>query len=430
MTREELAGLLDENGIDYVVLDDVEYDPIEVIFFSESVPKCLKSGERRTSFTDEEGRKRVLVLQTFSEAGLSGWYRKTGGNKDELSSEDIAFLWLYVAYCYTNRPCWLRQNIIGRHIMKFDADETGTEDFFAGYTLKKGIKIGRIDNTVYSDRIGNSITVRAKVRTKLYKKLGLLEMRSYYKYKYYRVGRDKKRRSKEFFSGLIRDNVITDRIDDHGRDAFNSNSGGVFFTHDIGEQKFFIKGNEPEPLKTIKNEVKVQHRILDSKEDKENFVLMTRCDDDGSWIEFPYVPGKTLEDHLKNHRLDRESVEMLGRFLCECTDALYNMNIVHNDLREANIMVLTDDNERVKKFLLIDFGASSMDGRSPWDVSFYEGRYMIKNVCGDYRFNEYILDDAASALLMYLKVGGSADDKTACALRSKVGRSYFFVEMK
>ena len=430
MTVKEIVDILDENRIGYTVLDDPEYDPIEVIFFLEAVPGNLQGKDRRISFADEEGKNRIIVLLTYKEAGLAGWYQKVCKTDGKPGSDDITFLWLHVAYCISNRDCWLRKNIISRHMTKFNVDEKATEEFFADYTLKNGFKIGRINNTVYSGLIGNCISGTAKVRVKLCKKMGLLKMRSYYKYKYYKVGRDKKRRSEEFISGLIRDNIITDHLDDHGRDSFNSNSGGVFFTYGNGDRKFFIKGNEPEPLKTIKNEAAVQQRIIDSNEDKDKFVLMTRCAVDGSWIEFPYVPCKTLDEYLKDHSPDRDSIDMLGRFLCACTDSLYKMNIVHGDLREANIMVVTDESERVTDFLLIDFGASSMDGRLPWDVSYYEGQYMIKNVCGDYRFNEFIIDDAASALLMYLNVGGAAGDEAARMLRSNVGRLYYSIENK
>ena len=430
MTDKEAVGILDKTGTNYIVLNDREYDPIEIIFLMDAVPKSLNRKVQRSYFTDEAGRKRILVLKTYKEAGLAGWYHKIGKKEKELSSEDIAFLWLHIAYCLSNRECWLRKNIISLHMKKFGVDETGTERFFTDYTLKNGFKIGRIDNTIYSEVIGDRIIGLSKVRSRIYKKMCLLKMRAYYKYKYYRIAKDKRNLSEDFVARLLEDNVINDSIDNHDRKSFNSRSGGSFITYREGENKYFLKGNEPGPLRSIKNESTVQRRIIDSNEDKDNFILMRRHAEDGFWIEFPFVPFDTLDDFLKKRSLDSGSVEMLGRFLCSCVDTLYRLNIVHNDLRGTNIMAVTDESGCVAKFLLLDFGAASMDGRAPWDVSIYEGRYLIRNVCGDYRYNEFEIDDAASALILYLEAGGSIDDEYAKLLRSKIGRLYYSIEVK
>ena len=227
---------------------------------------------------------------------------------------------------------------------------------------------------------------------------------------------------------MISDNVTTECIDNHDRKAFSSSSGGNFFIYKDGDSEYFIKGNEPEPIKSIKNEAIVQQIIMESEEDKECFVLMNRHADDCSWIEYPYIPYDTLNDFLKTKQLDDGSVKKLGVFLCRCVDILYKLNIVHNDLRDTNIMVFTDDCGNVTDFRLIDFGAASIYGKSPWNINIYEGKYLIKNVCGDYRYNESVLDDAASAMLVYFKVGGSADDEAAKILRSKIGRLYYSID--
>ena len=424
VTIKEVVKILEENSIDYVILDDPEFDPIEVLFFLENVPETLKNDGNRFTFT-YEGRKRVIVLQTFKEAGLADWYRKKKKNGFDLSSEDTAFLWMNVAYCLSNRASWLRGNIISGYMKRFNIDEKGVEDFFVDYTLKNNVKIGHANNTVYSRRIGKRITFSAKAGINLYKKMSLLRMRTYFRLKFYRIGKDKKHSTEAFTDRLIRENVINaDSHDSKGR-SLNSNSGGNIYIFNEGEKKSFIKGNEPGPVQTIKNEVTVQKRIIESKEDKDCFVLMERHADDYSWVKYPFVPYDTLDDHLKKHRLDRDSIRLLGEFLCKILDVLYRTNIVHNDLRDTNIMVVTDQNGRVEKYLLIDFGAASIDGKPPWESDTYEGRYLIRNVCGDYRYNEFISDDAASAMLIYSEAGGMPDDEAARILRSKIGRVYF-----
>ena len=427
MTVKEVVKILDENKVDYFILDDPECDPVEILFFLNTVPETLKSESNRFGFIDD-GRKRIIVLQTFKEAGLAEWYHKKKKSGFDLSSEDTSFLWLNVAFCLSNRASWLRSNIIFLYMKRLMKDDKGVEDFFVDYTLKNDVKITHANNTIYSRRIGGRITVSGKARINLYKKMSLLRMRTYFWLKFYRIGKDKNHSSKAFTDRLISENVIsTDSYDSEGR-SFNSNSGGNIYIFNVGENKYFIKGNEPGPIQAIKNEVTVQKRIIDSEEDKNLFVLMEKHADDYSWIKYPYVPYDTLDDYLKKHRLDCDSIRLLGSFLCNILDVLYRNNIVHNDLRDTNIMVVTDQSGRVEKFLLIDFGAASIDGRSPWTLDFYEGKYLIRNVCGDYRYNEFILDDAASAMLVYLEAGGMPDDEAAQAIRSKIGRIYYSLD--
>ena len=424
MTVKDVVKKLEENKVFYVILDDPECNPIEVLIFLNTVPESLKSESNRFGFNDD-GRKRIIVLQTFKEAGLAEWYHKKQKNISDLSADDIAFLWLNIAYCLSNRASWLRSNILFRYMKRLMKDEKGVEDFFVDYTLKNDVKIGHVNNTVYPGRIGKRITVSGKAKADLSKKMRLLVMRTYYRFKFYRIGKDKKHSCEAFIDRLIGENVISaDSYDSKGK-TFNSNSGGNIYIFNEGGNKSFIKGNEPGPIQSIGNEIIVQKRIIDSKEDKDCFVLMERHADDHSWVKYPYVPYDTLDDYLKNHRLDPDSIRLLGAFLCKVLDVLYRTNIVHNDLRAANIMVVTDQNDRVEKFLLIDFGAASIDGKSPWNRDIYEGRYLVRNVCGDYRYNEFILDDAASAMLVYSEAGGSPDDDVASILRSKIGRVYF-----
>ncbi len=424
MTIKEVVKILEENKVFYVILDDLECNPIEVLVFLNTVPETLKSESNRFGFVDE-GRKRIIVLQTFKEAGLAGWYRKKRKDGFDLSSEDIAFLWLTVAYCLSNRASWLRDNILFRYMKRLTKDEKGVEDFFVDYTLKNNVKIGYANNTIYSGQIGKRITFFGKARAGLCKKMRLLVMRMYYRFKFYRIGKDKNHSCEAFIDRLIGEKVISaDSYDSEGK-SFNSNSGGNIYIFNEGENKCFIKGNEAGPIQSIRNEVIVQKRIIDSKEDKDCFVLMERHADDHSWVKYPYVPYDTLDEYLKKHRLDPDSIKLLGMFLCKILDVLYRTNIVHNDLRDANIMVVTDRSDRVEKFLLIDFGAASIDGKSPWNQDTYEGRYLIRNVCGDYRYNEFISDDAASAMLIYSEAGGTPDDEEACLLRSRIGRVYF-----
>ena len=139
MTVKEVVKILEENKVDFIILDDPRCNPIEVLFFLNTIPETLKSESNRFGFIDGD-RKRIIVLQTFKEAGLAEWYHKKQKNISDLSSEDIAFLWLDIAYCLTNRASWLRNNIIFQHTKCLMKDEKGVEDFFCRLYIEKRCK--------------------------------------------------------------------------------------------------------------------------------------------------------------------------------------------------------------------------------------------------------------------------------------------------
>ena len=187
MTKEDVVYILEANGVDYTILDDVECDPIEIVIIMQAIPKELKKVGQRLMFCGDEDRKRIIVFQTYKEAGLSCWYNKICKRKPELSCDDIAFLWLHMAYCLSERDSWLKWNIIYQYMKRFQTGKEAVEDFYVSYTLKNSVIIRHINNTIYSKQIGNRIVWFSKVLVSIYKKICLFKMRVYYKYKYYRL---------------------------------------------------------------------------------------------------------------------------------------------------------------------------------------------------------------------------------------------------
>lgn len=190
------------------------------------------------------------------------------------------------------------------------------------------------------------------------------------------------------------------------------------------EDCFFIKGNAP-GIYSLSHEICAQKRLKSVDNADSLFLLMNRCDDNDNWIEYPYVELISLADYAKNHILTRKELDSFGEMLIAVLDILKHQNIIHSDLRENNIMVSTGENDATI-FKVIDFGGAVIDGVSPWKKNDIINKYYRRYICGNYRYNKYILDDAASAYIMYINAGGNSSDKCACEIKKRIGQ--LFVE--
>ena len=175
----------------------------------------------------------------------------------------------------------------------------------------------------------------------------------------------------------------------------------------------------------ITNEIFIQKRLLEHAEDVSWFLPMYDCDKSGKWIRYEYVTWPLLSQYVEDKGLSQKELDLLGDYLVRMLDKLFSMNIVHNDLRGDNLMVKTKEDGTLDGFVLIDFGCASYNGSVPWKRNSFLGRYLEKNGCGRMRYSEVILDDAASAMLVYLNAGGKPEDETAGKLRERIGRLYF-----
>ena len=152
---------------------------------------------------------------------------------------------------------------------------------------------------------------------------------------------------------------------------------------------------------------------------------MTSADVSEKWIGYPFLKYEDLSGLIKKRSLTEKQLQKLGLFLCESVEEMKSINIVHNDFRTDNIMIVLRDNEDIE-FRLIDFGCAYVDGKGPWSNNYW-GRYFGNVVCGDYRYSNWIVDDAASAYLVYIECGGGEEDTFARKLKDLFGKTLFSI---
>jgi serine/threonine protein kinase/Flp pilus assembly protein TadD len=79
---------------------------------------------------------------------------------------------------------------------------------------------------------------------------------------------------------------------------------------------------------------------------------------DIAFISMDFVPGRRLEDILENGELETERALRIAYQVAQGLQAAHDKNIVHRDIKCANIMV--DDDDRVT---ILDFGIAKRPGR-------------------------------------------------------------------
>lgn len=180
----------------------------------------------------------------------------------------------------------------------------------------------------------------------------------------------------------------------------------------------FIKGNAPR-ICNLDNEINAQNRICSFFPNNDIFVKMNEYGADKQWISYSFVDGLTLKELCKTDSLDSVMLEKLGVFLLEVLSKLKQIRVSHCDIRPENIMVC--DKKCESGFVLIDFGGAAIDEKLQWKKNTRINNYYKRTIGGYCRYNDRIIDDAASALLTYLECGGDIHDSVSKELLKKVG---------
>jgi len=73
-----------------------------------------------------------------------------------------------------------------------------------------------------------------------------------------------------------------------------------------------------------------------------------------------YIEGIRLDAYIKNNTIDRKFVQSFVHQMKKSLKHIHKKNITHNDLKENNIMVVTENKEgkREYKFVILDWGNS------------------------------------------------------------------------
>lgn len=434
MSKENLIRQVSALGIRCILIDDISVNPIEILLLTDQKRRlcdCLRQNNLQT--TEEADRERVIKVLSFNETGTAEWKKELFANGRELcdnvfvmSEEDTAAFWINYGCAYSEGENWLSDNI--RNILTGRLKLSGAEElvpYLAAY-----LKGHRYAFSVRRAADVPQMLIRLMpgvARAELKIRIFFMKCRRklYYKLLGRKVNRHNRRSTDGYIGYLHNSGAVAahdcELLDKSG----HSSSGCTFVKTEEDGAEFFIKGNEAPVFCGIRNEIRIQNIILQNERDTDWFLYMLEYDRNYIWIKYPYVEYETLDRYCERYSLSGGDIDGLGHFLLKILDKLYALNIVHNDLRSGNIMVITDSDNSIRDFLLIDFGGSVYRRLSPWNTGTFWGKFFAGNVCGRMRYNESIVDDAAAALVVYTECGGSASDDCAREMASRIGRIYF-----
>jgi len=432
LNKQELIACLSNSNYNCIILDEALYNPIEIIILTD-VKKKLSAwvAANNCSTIDDNGKKRILNILSFSEVGSKQFFNlwkshatKISDNVFALSDSDTdIFLLLYV-YTYAERNHWLRQNIITILMQKRKlSDETDLITLLTSYLNKYHISL--------------SIHRLVDLPKPLIQQLSLLNKSAYYFT--YILLKIKRRFILEILKCISilhkakSPNVFLQYLQKQGfpREQLsvlsmsNGSTGSVFLKQECADGTYFIKGNELSIYNGLSNEINAQELLRKNNQNPRWYLPMTEADCKKNWVKYPFVEWSTLNTFLDtNICLTREQLKTLGQDLLLFLDELQSHNITHNDLKPNNIMVTTSHSSQIEHFILTDFGCSCKNNMFPWPSHNLWGKYFARNLCGNYRYNETIVDDAASAYLVYINAGGALDDEMAHQIKTRIGTNY------
>ena len=399
-----------------LILNDRAYNPIETVILCSDKHAIKKNVP---TLSDTDGCFRVL---SFDQLGITKKWKaelfdrseKIGHKVYLLSSEDAEIIKMIYALCICKKNCWVSKNL--------ELAEYQLESKLAMYLERYSYTFNsiKIRNFDYAKRIftmyRNHLILSWKEKiTIFYDKL--IE-------KPFRIaGRVYRSLTRKKYMKSITATHPDWEIDYYYK-CSESNSGCVFLSVKDENNKIFVKGNEPPVFKSIKNEICINNQLKNDAVAKEVFVLSVAADSFFRWIAFPFSDDILLSDQIKERPLNQNELELLARFLLKALDCLAAKKIVHRDIRLENIMCKLNTEGEVKSFRLIDFGCSVFDGKDIWKYSLCD-RHMADVVCGENRYNDITVDDAAAAHSVYIECGGEKGDVLSGEFLKRIGRYYY-----
>ncbi len=437
LDKQEFIKHMSALDIECMLLDDYLIDPNEIIVFSKK-KHCLASkmqNEGIPSVICEQAKRRNIKIVTYSEMGISQWksdLRRNGvqisQNITLLGEEDGIAFFLYYAFVFVQTPNWLKNNVLQELMRRLKVScVEELEEWLAQYLERRNYKVDVKNIVILPPAIWKQLTLLRKCtfllkqfRLKVFRKLTLSALKI--------RGVIHNRLTKErYIDSLRQTKAVGEKWCEINPNGVGS-SGCTLIKEESDDSIFFIKGNELPIYEGLRNEITAQKRMLELAGKDDWFLPMIDCDSAFRWIRYQYVSWELLSRYKEKHCFTRSELDIFGEYLVTVLDNLYSMKLVHNDLRCENIFVRTKTDGALEGFVLTDFGCSSIEGSFPWKKETYWGKYLARGVCGKMRYNENIVDDAASALLVYLSVGGDSEDSVALKIKERIGRIFFVCE--
>lgn len=368
-----------ESNQQCIMLDAKNLCPNEIYFFTNTVRGARKQAEKENYLVTDEGKYRVVRIEKSN----IKMYDKVDDNS-------------------------VNTKVLHKLLLK-----NGDTSSFVYGQVCKALGADSVNTS------GKSKGVREIVRKVHYRVLT--------KYMGFLGKRNRKKTFAQFLSEIKDKHIVSDNMQIVNRAG---STGAVYIRDAVGSDVFFIKGNEFPPFRGIYNEAKTLKYISNKINDHSWYLDMIDASENGSWIKYPYVEWKNIPEILEARPFTDEENNKLGEFLVFVLDNLYELKIIHNDLRPENIMVEQDEFGNVKRFILIDFGCASISGEFPWEEYPGWGEVIKKQCGGHFRYSKGIVDDAASALMLYANCSGTKNETLFDEIEKRIGRHYLCMERK
>ena len=414
LNKDELLQKLSKAGIRFILIDNISLNPNEIIIIC-NCPFYVKKRILKTNNDIIIDNKRARILRIFSchalsvtpyTDNLSSLLQKANPSCTQQPEYELSIaLLLIIAYFHENEN-WLYTHLV-YNILPTLSNDSQIHKIFKdvgndGFTSNKPLPIDFSHRKGLINRYNRLFSYILPNR--------ILSRHSRYHSKH---TKDK------YIALLIETGAVSPQFQILN---YRGASAGVF----IKDSDTFLKGNELAEYAGIPNEIKIRKSLNELNTRTSNFISVKDYSEENKWIKYPFMHYPDLHAFAQNNKLSAKHLDKLGKFLVNLIDELQGQHLNHNDLKPNNIMVLTNNDNDEIDFLLTDFGCASYKGSNPWANHQIWGHYFSKRVCGKYRYDDCIIDDAASAFLSYIECGGDSSDQYAHALINRIGRQYIY----
>lgn len=386
MKKDELLKKINKFD-DYLLLEDPCFSPLEVYLFVDK--KCYNKIKKmnNTPLVCEEATKILRVYQNCAESSLISSCLPTGKKTDEERKK------------LSDTEC--------QKILEFFGDEIQDSWFY-----------GNLQSLIGSNGKGSECS-RISLSTRVKNKLRNM-------YITHEIVRGRSKNDDAFLQTLEDEKIISTNFELQVMSGKSSSCYVIDRPND--SDVFFVKGNDSELMNGICNEIQLFEYFKLKNISVNGILYPVQYNKEQRWIKYCYKNGNDIESMLEKRKLTQNELNLLGEFLVEVLDFLYKADVIHCDLRPNNLVYDQNDSGEITKFYLTDLGCCSIAGSTPWKAGKRVTNIFMMGVGGTYRYNKRIIDDAASAFLLYRDLGCAEGNEYEVQIRNRIGRLGLFCQ--